>query len=536
VRNLSGREPARPRDADLVLGPMSEATAAALEHASRLAAQGRSADALAMCRRLNANAPGHAEILSLLGLLLARTGDLQKGLATLAQALLIAPHDPLVLYNLAQVYLWAGAPMHALHSLRSYRNEVQHVVASPDLPDARSLLESLTTFMQGEPGLTGLAADTQDKALMGAERGRLRLLFSDDPAKALPELRDAIRSAPRYPQPRNNLSLAYFYNGQPDAAMATLEATLRDVDPDNVYALTTLAWMRWATGGDLASAVPLLARAAAQLTPAARILDRTHVAEVAGVLGDHALARAVLADAGPAAPASTEPLEGTRPAAARVRLLATALANLGQADAAAELLREAPTLAIDPLARRLLAAVDRGEPLPAAAGGGYPYIGWDDLLSPYVLRRTLGAVGHHRIALRPAAPPAPQQVAARITALYPRLALACAILLWMGDPQLESLGVTLLALAGTPEAAALLDAHLRGTLGSYSGRQEAGYALLDAGRLRNETVVPFWTGTAWGEIRLFRLTPRNRDLPALCGTLGTLLARLAPPSDSALLG
>src|SRR5436305_2029985 len=80
------------------------------------------------------------------------------------------------------------------------------------------------------------------RAMMAAERGRLRLLFSDDPEKALPELRDAVRLAPRYPPPRNNMSLAHYYNGHVDQAIATLETTLNDVNPGNVYALATLAF------------------------------------------------------------------------------------------------------------------------------------------------------------------------------------------------------------------------------------------------------------------------------------------------------
>ena len=52
-----------------------------------------------------------------------------------------------------------------------------------------------------------------------------------------------------------------------------------------------------------------------------------------------------------------------------------------------------------------------------------------------------------------------------------------------------------------------LEAHLRGRAGSYAGRQDAGYALLDLGVLPNGLLVPFWTGTDWGEIRLYRLTP-----------------------------
>ena len=95
----------------------------------------------------------------------------------------------------------------------------------------------------------------------------------------------------------------------------------------------------------------------------------------------------------------------------------------------------------------------------------------------------------------------------RLLAAYPRLAEVGALLLWSGDPAVEQLGVRLLKLLGTAEARRVLEAHLRGRAGSYAGRQDAGYALLDLGALANGLLVPFWTGTDWGEIRLYRLTP-----------------------------
>jgi hypothetical protein len=130
--------------------------------------------------------------------------------------------------------------------------------------------------------------------------------------------------------------------------------------------------------------------------------------------------------------------------------------------------------------------------------------------------------------LRPPPPPDPAAIVAALARLCPRLPLVAALLIWMGEPDLENLGLTLLALAGTPGADAVLDAHLRGTAGSYAGRQQAGYALLDSGRLPNGTQVPFWSGTDWTEIRLFRLVPPvGRDQAALIVTLTRLLERLA---------
>jgi Tfp pilus assembly protein PilF len=497
-----------------------------LDQARRLTLQGRHRDALAICLRL-VEVTSHPDVLGLLGALYARNGQLGKALEQLAHALLLAPRNAGLLYELSQVYLQAGAPAHALHSLQSYHNEVRQAPIARDYPNVDELLATLSAFMGEERGLTDLSRDTQDRTMMAAERGRLRLLFNGDPEKAMPELREAIRLAPQYAPPRNNLALAYFYNGQPDLAVSTLETTLKDVSADNVYALATLAFVRWALGDGPGQCLPLVTRAAGLLTAQSRLVDRVRVAEVAGVLGAHEMAYAAVPPAAePADP--TDPLAGAGAVLAAARLRATAMANLGRADEAQDLLRDAPGLALDPLASRLLLAMSEDEPLPG--GAGYPYVRWDDLASVAALRRALHGPGGRHWALRPAAPPPVEQVVDRVKALLPRLTVVAGLLLWMGEPALESLGLTLLALVETPAADAALEAHLRGRLGSYGGRQEAGYALLDSGRLLNGTAIPFWSGTAWSEIRLFRLAaPGGRNRRALYQTLGTLLERIAAP-------
>ena len=444
----------------------------------------------------------------------------------MAHALLLAPRNAGLLYELSQVYLQAGAPAHALHSLQSYHNEVRQAPIARDYPDVEELMATLATFMAEERGLTDLSRDTQDRVMMAAERGRLRLLFNGDPEKAMPELREAIRLAPHYAPPRNNLALAYFYNGQAEPAVATLDATLREVSGDNVYALATLAFVRWALGDGPGQCLPLVTRAAGLLTAQSRLVDRIRVAEVAGALGAHQVAHeAVSGIAEPADP--SDPLAGAGAVLAATRLRATAMANLGRLDEAQDLLRDAAGLALDPLGSRLLLAMSEDEPLP---GGGYPYLRWDDLVSPATLRRALHSSAGRHWVLRTPAPPPVEQVVARINALLPRLTFVAGLLLSMGEPALESLGLTLLALVETPAADAALEAHLRGRLGSYGGRQEAGYALLDSGRLLNGTAIPFWSGTAWSEIRLFRLAaPGGRNRRGLYQTLGTVLERIAAP-------
>ncbi len=383
---------------------------AGLDHARRLADEGRVREALAICVRLKAVAPTHPELLGLLGTLYARNGRLGPALAHLAEALLHAQRDSRLLWELAQVYLQAGAPVHALHSLRSYRAERRQIPVLHDLPDPEELITHLAAFMHAEAGVATLPAEAQDRAMMAAERGRLRLLFNDDPDKAVSDLREAMRIAPRYPQPRNNLSLALFYSGQPAAAIEMLETTLRDIAPDNVYALATLAFVRWAEGAAPDTQRPQVQRAAGCLHPGSRLLDRTRVAEVAGTLGAHDLALGVLPDPATLVDPAVELGTGRAEQDAARRLRATALANLGDVESALALLRDSPGWTADPLTRRLLTALDQIETLPAPAGGGYPYLGWTDLLSGHYLRRLLAGPAAGRLHFRAPVPPPPDEI------------------------------------------------------------------------------------------------------------------------------
>jgi hypothetical protein len=187
-------------------------------------------------------------------------------------------------------------------------------------------------------------------------------------------------------------------------------------------------------------------------------------------------------------------------------LLATAHANRGQVDEALELLR--PWRA-EPDARLqcLITALEHEATVPAS-GDRYAYVTWDEVLPAATLRRFTHPTPPGRWAFlrrRPAPPPGPLRD--RLLAAYPRLGEIGALMLASGDAAVEVLGIRLLKLIATPDAHRVLGAHLRGKAGSYAGRQDAGYALVDLAALPNGTMVPFWTGTDWAEIRFYRLTP-----------------------------
>src|SRR5438270_12013493 len=99
ARRPTDLEPAQGRAAPPE--PSREQVLAGLAAARRLVAEGRDRDALAACRRLHSQVPADGEVLALLGLLHARLGDLEKGLAHLVEALLLAPGSATVLWSLA---------------------------------------------------------------------------------------------------------------------------------------------------------------------------------------------------------------------------------------------------------------------------------------------------------------------------------------------------------------------------------------------------------------------------------------------------
>lgn len=101
---------------------------------------------------------------------------------------------------------------------------------------------------------------------------------------AVSHARQVIKLLPQWPPPRNNLSLALYYIGEPAAAIAEAEAVLREIDPNNVQALSNLVRFCLARGdtaaaqgyGERLAALPLPMEVdtATKLVEGLALLDR----------------------------------------------------------------------------------------------------------------------------------------------------------------------------------------------------------------------------------------------------------------------
>ncbi len=502
MRDTRGpRVPAQPHDSEAA---EAVALARALTQVETLYRTGRVAEALAACRPLATRYPREWRVLGWLGLLYARQGDIHQALERLTEALAVSPAHPVeVLTNLALVYSAADAPMHALQTWRSLEIHYTRLTRPPSQPDPAEPIATLTAQVRATPGLEDLPPAGREEALLAAERGLLRLVAGAPLPKIATECRAAMRLAPRYAAPYLTLSRAQFLTGQTAAAWAILEERGRvGALPGEVGAMR--AFYRYWMGGTVEECRALLAEAEAALPPGVLPAQHAAVAQVWGLVGDDAAVLRLLAPLAPADPAAPLPAEVP---ARSWRVLATAWANTGRTADALDLLHQ---LRGHREARvgDWITALEHTATLPGA-GDRYPYLAWDEVLAAATFRTFVPAPIQARWSLRRLTaarrPPAPLRD--RLLAAYPRLAEVGALLLWACDPTAEQLGVRLLKLLATPDARRILEAHLRGRAGSYAGRQDAGYALLDMGALANGLLVPFWTGTDWGEIRLYRLTP-----------------------------
>lgn len=79
---------------------------------------GRVDEAIALCRRILADAPRHADALHLLGLALSRGGNHTEGAVSIEASLAIAPAQPPALCNLGEIYRLAGRRSDAERVLR----------------------------------------------------------------------------------------------------------------------------------------------------------------------------------------------------------------------------------------------------------------------------------------------------------------------------------------------------------------------------------------------------------------------------------
>ncbi|MEA2008954.1 MAG: tetratricopeptide repeat protein [Chloroflexota bacterium] len=140
--------------------------------------------------------------------------------------------------NLATAYMHMGFMGHAWRSAENYLRR-----DPDDEYDAREQTEEIAAIAEAEivtaANIYGVSPTKMRQAAMPHERAQI-CLQNEDLRGVLKESKTAIRLLPQWTSPRNNRALALFMHGRIQEAISELEVVVKDVEPENVFALSSL--------------------------------------------------------------------------------------------------------------------------------------------------------------------------------------------------------------------------------------------------------------------------------------------------------
>jgi Flp pilus assembly protein TadD len=423
-------------------------------------------------------------------------GNLWAGLDGFERALELS-HDPIYWEPLSRLYLQLEMNAHALHAFRQLLQSSSRKTAGARSVRPKAAGEVLD-FLEQEVGRMAAAlrisAFQAERGLRHLEDGNVALHRGDYAACAYAN-RQAIRLLGDWPPTHNNLSLALFFGGAPEEAIATARHVLSH-DPANIQALSNLCrFTAWTGRGEEAQTLW------AQLAPLnpADPGDRLKIAEAAAILDQDRIVYDLLR---PVVDGEIE--DGLalpfRPHAQF--LLAIAEANLRKPGA---VLRLAEVQDWVHGATLLLEAMKAGRPGPGLSDR-FPYFAVNEILPGPRMEELLDIIARRdKLTERQF-----RSLMDGFLARFPQTLLVAEKLLWEEDEPAG--GVLLLDALGRPAAHSALRRFGLSQAGSDSIRIEALQRLAKAGQIKPDDVLRVWIEGQWRDIqfRAFEISEEGR--------------------------
>ncbi|MCE7982841.1 MAG: hypothetical protein DYG89_16790 [Caldilinea sp. CFX5] len=452
-----------------------------LAQAEQLMAARRAREVIDLLTPLKPRYPRSAELHYYLGYASALAGDLWGGLAGYEQALALT-NDTAYWEPLASIY--SGLELRA-HALTAFRQLQRQTPEHPMFGKVSLLVAELATIMQEMADEFGCPVATFEQACREMERSQVALA-SNDFAASIQANQRALRLVEQWPPPRNNLALAYFYNGQPAEAIAAACKVLT-YDPDNLQALSNLVrFLDWT--GETAAAHELWPRLQ-PLVPEGPTESLKKAEALAALQKDQEIRQLLQPLAKDA--------KGEQVLDRQIlRYLAVAEANSGDLRSAKRHLRAIPP--DSPLVDQMQRAVQANKAGPGWATR-YPYVHSTELLPRTAMDDFIKLVGRHNQLPERAYRKQIQQFAER----YPQLVLVGEKLIW--EEEQVNPGIALLQTLATPAAFAVLRHFALSQAGDDETRVKVVGILQDAGQLAHGEVIRLWQRGQWREIQLQKL-------------------------------
>jgi tetratricopeptide (TPR) repeat protein len=451
------------------------------KQADRLISRGSAREAVSLLKPVADEYPHVAELQYYLGYAYAKAGEVWASLSGYERALELS-RDPGYWLPLGSLYVELGLNVHALHAFR------QVLKRGVDVPNPNGLRQAVAG-MEADVAATAeelkLSTEKMEQGLRAMEEGQ-RALQQGAYRASIARNRKAIQLLGDWPPPHNNLSLAQFFDGQPQEAIAAARRVLAQ-DPDNLQALANaIRFLAWT--GQEAEARALWPR----LQPITPHDDKNRIkkAEAAAVLGEDESVYKLLQPLD----APTTRLQDGPVGSWQVQLfLAVAEANTARHKPAQRRLRALKESV--PWAGDLLAALQAGQPGPGWASR-YPYFHSSELVPREKLEEWLELhIQKDRIS-----PKQFQRRTERLATSYPQFVLMAEKMI-IEENQADA-GTMLLAALGTSEAYAALRRFGLSQIGDDEARMQALFRLLEAGQIAPNESLRVWHDGAWQEVQL----------------------------------
>jgi Flp pilus assembly protein TadD len=453
-----------------------------LARAEHMIEENRPQEALQLMMPLVESYPREPEAHYMLGYARAGTGDTWGALEEFERAMELG-RDPRYWPPLASLYIELELNAHALGA---FRQAMRHPEQIP--PELRTRVPQVIAALRKQVAemsrSLGISEGQMEKGLYEMEEGIRAMNQGDYPSSAAASRR-ASRLLGDWPPPHNNLSLALFYAGHAEDAVAAARRVLAH-DPDNIQALSNaIRFLAWSDREQEARALwARLEHAKPQDT-----VERVKAAEAAAILGEDESVYRLLR------PLDRPSAELLPAFASEVQFfLAVAEANTGRRGAKRRLQEVRDRY---PQVDRFLAALDDKRPGPGWSQR-YPYFASSELLPVRAMQEWVD------LAERQEHMPEERfhDEAARFAERFPQIVRAAEKMIWEEDQ--VDVGLSMLILFDTRQARAALRRFGLSQAGEYSARMDALNRLADVGEIGPDTTLRVWMHGEWREVQLRR--------------------------------
>ncbi len=465
---------------------------ATLSRADKMIAAGHAQNAVEMLKPLLSSYPKKAELHYYIGYAYARLGDVWEAITHYEQALKYG-NSPYYWGPLAALYLEAGLVALSQHAHKQIR---EYNLDDPDPEDTKALIEMQADEIEGIAQSLDISAKKAEQGLRYMEEAQLAL-HTAEYQNSITLNKKSIALLKNWPPPHNNLSLALFYGGHPQDAIAEARLVLQD-HPQNIQALSNIIrYLAWSGNREEAEEYWQPLR---PLQPG-NDTTRHKKAEAAAALDKDEDVYQILH---PFIGSYLNITKGMPDILLQAHLfVAIAEANTGRQQEAKQRLKRLKKAL--PRSKQLLSALYNGKP-GTGYSNRYPYFHSSEMLQRDRLEefadiiRRQDSLGETQF----------KQKIQAFAQRFPQIILVAEKFIW--EEEMEEGGIMALSLIGTPAAYQALSRFAFSQTGSDEIRMRALMELSKSG-LYSKEPVRIWRNGQWTEMLLhaYEITPEKDE-------------------------